>query len=95
MALIEPDLRVRDANRSFARLVGRGVDEVRGRALHELGTEWQLESWRNADGRVGEALPDVTSRGAGRRSVILRGTVVQLTDESDRSLILAVADEVE
>ncbi|MGH9217723.1 MAG: hypothetical protein ACRD1W_00375, partial [Vicinamibacterales bacterium] len=70
----------------------RRHEDTRGRKLSELGDGWQLEAWTGIDGRVGETLPEVSGTVAKRR-VTLHGTVVQIRDESDQSLILAVAGE--
>ena len=91
MALLEPDLRIRDSNKAFARLLGHRSEELRGRVLSELGG-WPFEAWKNVNGHVGKSLPEVAGTAAKRR-VTLRGTVVQIRDETDKALILATAEE--
>jgi two-component system CheB/CheR fusion protein len=95
MALLDADLRIRQANVAFAGLLDASVDKITGRQPGEVaGDAWRLEGWRNLPARdVDAMLAPLTINSDGHRSILLSGRLVPSVDGGDPMILVTVGQE--
>jgi serine phosphatase RsbU (regulator of sigma subunit) len=101
--VVDGDLRVRDGNRVFGRMVGRSRDDFAGRPLPEVCPQWEARQWELVRQvlATGEPVPDSDIRGttAGiawrERNLLAHHYPILDTDGTPVAVGIAVTDVTE
>ena len=96
MAVLSNDYLVRQANQPFAALFSLTPHELKGRALADLGGNgWKLDSWHQAERRVGVPLPPIAlgaDRGRATVDLRLHGRFAPSPDADGTVLLVSIED---
>jgi PAS domain-containing protein len=101
LAILQPDLKIRQVNEAFAALFKLAPEDTKGRSLAEMGgASWRLSTWLPAaTAKPGTPLPaiEIPADRAGRweTPLTVSGRVVPSPEPSESSLVLltvSVAD---
>ncbi|HUQ87983.1 MAG TPA: CheR family methyltransferase [Vicinamibacterales bacterium] len=95
MALLDVELRIRQANGAFAGLINGGLDKITGRQPGEIaGAAWRLDGWRNlAEREIGVTLPPQTINAPRNGSLVVNGHFVPSPDGGAPLILVTVGQE--
>jgi two-component system CheB/CheR fusion protein len=100
VAVLGPDLRVRQVNAAFAALLSLSSEEIRGRVLPELaGPLWKLDEWTDQRVSAGTSVPTVKippdPSGRWQQSLRVAGRVLPSPEDPESTALLVTVAPAE